>query len=126
MSNEQPTSLPPQVQRDMPVHCAKCGAFNERAALVCSACRSELRFKCRHCQALNLRTTSRCSKCHRILRFAVLDLSVFKLNFKRRRWTRGWWKRRFDRWAWLALFLLLGGLLLCMLSSTLGVSAPPP
>lgn len=108
----------------MPVHCAKCGAFNERAAQECSACGDQLRFKCRHCQALNLRTTSRCSKCHKILRIAVLDLSLFKWKLKNRHLRRGWWQRRLTRWSRLAVLLLIVGLFLWMLSSMLWISGP--
>ena len=115
MSDEQNISLPPRAQRDMPVHCVKCGAFNDRTSDICSACGAHLRLKCRKCHKSNLRTTSRCIKCHQPLRNAGRDFSVFKLDFKRPRWRRGWLKRRFQRWNRPAALLLIGGLVLWLL-----------
>ena len=124
MSDEQPTSLPPRAQRDMPVHCVKCGAFNERDAQVCSACGDPLRFKCRHCQASNLRTTSRCSHCHQLLRLGDWDLRLWPVKFKSWRWHRAWFKRRFEHWSQFAALLVIIGVLIWMLTSMFWVSGP--
>ena len=121
MSDEHAIAQPPLAQKDMPVHCAKCVVFNDRNALVCTACGAHLRLKCRKCQASNLRTASRCSRCHQLLRTGNTDFSRFKLNFKSRRWRRGWLKRRFQRWNGPAALLLAVGIILWLLSGGIQV-----
>ncbi|MEQ2010225.1 MAG: hypothetical protein ABMA26_25860 [Limisphaerales bacterium] len=112
MSDENAMSRPPQAQKDMPVHCAKCGAFNERTADACTDCGSHLRLKCRKCQSSNLRTASRCSKCHQLLRTGGAGFGLFNLKLKGRLWRRGWLRRRIRRWNRPAALVLTGALIL--------------
>ncbi len=116
MSDEQDIAQPPRAQRDMPVHCSKCGVFNERAAEVCKACGAHLRLKCKKCGSSNLRTTSRCNKCHQLLRGGRTDFSLFRIKFKRRHWRLSRLKRRFQRWKGPAVLLLVLGIILWLMS----------
>lgn len=116
MSDELDNSQPPRAQKDMPVHCAKCGVFNDRTANVCTACGAHMRLKCRKCQQSNLRTTSRCSKCHQLLRTGIADFSLFKLKFKRRHWRLSRLKRRLQLWQGPAALLLVVGVIVWLMS----------
>lgn len=98
MSDEKAIAQPPRAQQDTPVHCSKCGVFNERAADACSACGAHLRLKCKKCGSSNLRTTSRCAKCHQLLRGGRTDFSLFKITFKQRHWRLSRLKQRLQLW----------------------------
>ena len=108
----------------MPVHCSKCGVFNERAAEVCKDCGSHLRLKCKKCGASNLRTTSRCAKCHQLLRGGRTDFSLFKIRFKRRHWRLSRLKRRLQRWNGLAALILVIALVVWLMSGDSKIFAP--
>lgn len=107
MSDEKEIPQPPRAQRDTPVHCSKCGVFNDRADDVCKDCGAHLRLKCKKCGVSNLRTASRCAKCHQLLRAGSTDFSFFKIRFKRRHWRLSRVKRRIERWKGFAILLLL-------------------
>jgi predicted amidophosphoribosyltransferase len=107
MSDEKEIAQPPRAQQDTPVHCSKCGVFNERAADVCKDCGAHLRLKCKKCGASNLRTASRCARCYQLLRNGSTDFSFLKIRFKRRHWRLSRLKQQFQRLKGFAALLLV-------------------
>ncbi len=84
----------PAARKDAPVHCAECGAFNERESIQCHGCGSHLWIKCSKCGAKVLRSSSRCAKCRQRLRrnkiaMALPNWNRLLRNRKRRRLVGG-------------------------------------